>query len=73
MPTLNDKKKKWTFPSSPLMLFIIILIVAILTYIIPAGQYEYITDDQGRTMVDAESFEYTDQNPISPFRLFVAI
>lgn len=55
------------------MLFIIILIVAILTYIIPAGQYEYITDDQGRTMVDAESFEYTDQSPISPFRLFVAI
>ena len=24
-------------------------------------------------MVDAESFEYTDQSPISPFRLFVAI
>ena len=47
MPTLNDKKKKFKFPSSTLMLFSIIVIIAILTYIVPAGQYAYV--DQGST------------------------
>ena len=47
MPTLNDKKKKFKFPSSTLMLFSIIVIIAILTYIVPAGQYAYV--DQGGT------------------------
>lgn len=74
MPTLNDKKKKkFGFPSSPLMLFWIIVVVAVLTWFVPAGQYQYITDEAGQTMVDADSFQYVDQNPVNPFRLFVAI
>ena len=44
MPTLNDKKKKFQFPSSTLMLFSIIVVVTILTYIVPAGQYQYVLD-----------------------------
>ena len=72
MPTLNDKKKKFSFPSSPLMLFWIIVVVAVCTYIVPAGQYQYIETEAG-TMVDPESFQYVDQSPVNPFRLFVAI
>ena len=73
MPTLNDKKKKFQFPSSTLMLFGIIVIVAICTYIVPAGQYAYVVNDAGTSVVDGSSFQYVDQSPVSPFRLFVAI
>lgn len=72
MPALT-KKKKFTFPSSPLVLFILVVLVAVLTYVVPAGQYQYITDAAGNTVVDANSFQYVEQNPVSPFRLFVAI
>lgn len=34
-------KKKFKMPSAPTTLFIIVIFVAILTWIIPAGQYEY--------------------------------
>ena len=72
MPTLNDKKKKFKFPSSTLMLFSIIVIIAILTYIVPAGQYAYV-DQGGTQVVDGSSFQYVEQNPVNPFRVFVAI
>lgn len=74
MPTLNDKKKKFQFPSSTLMLFCIIVIVTLLTYIVPAGQYQYAIDETtGYSVVVDDSFQYTDQSPVNPFRLFVAI
>ena len=74
MPTLNDKKKKFQFPSSTLMLFSIIVVVTILTYIVPAGQYEYVLDEAtGYNVVDGGSFAYVDQSPVNPFKLFVAI
>lgn len=73
MPTLNDKKK-FQFPSSTLMLFMIIVVVTILTYIVPAGQYQYVLDEAtGYNVVDGSSFAYVDQSPVNPFRLFVAI
>lgn len=72
MPTLNDKKKKFKFPSSTLMLFSIIIIIAIMTYIVPAGQYAYV-DQGGTQVVDGSSFKYVEQRPVNPFRIFVAI
>ena len=54
------------------MLFSIIVIIAILTYIVPAGQYAYV-DQGGTQVVDGSSFQYVEQNPVNPFRVFVAI
>ena len=74
MPTLNDKKKKFQFPSSPLMLFAIIVLVTLLTYVVPAGQYSYVLDEAtGYEVVDGNSFTYMEQSPVNPFRMFVAI
>lgn len=66
-------KKKFSFPSSRLLLFILIVIVTIATYLVPAGQYQYMVNEAGSTVVDANSFTYVAQNPVSPFRMFVAI
>lgn len=66
-------KKKLSFPSSRLLLFILIVIVTVATYLVPAGQYQYMVDASGSTVVDANSFTYVEQSPVSPFRMFVAI
>ena len=61
-----------TFPQ--LMLFGIIVVVTLLTWIVPAGQYEYAIDETtGYSVVVGDSFQYTEQSPVTPFRLFVAI
>lgn len=54
------------------MLFSIIIIIAIMTYIVPAGQYAYV-DQGGTQVVDGSSFQYVKQSPVNPFRIFVAI
>ena len=66
-------KKRFSFPSSRLLLFILIVVVTVATYIIPAGQYQYTVDESGTTVIDAGSFSFAEQSPVSPFRMFVAI
>ncbi len=55
---------------------IIILIIAFLamiaTYLIPAGQYESI-EVNGRTAIDANSFSYIEQTPVSPWNALLAL
>lgn len=41
------------------LMFIVIVIVTVLTYILPAGQYERIEKD-GRSVVDPTSFEFVE-------------
>ncbi len=72
--TLNSKKKKFKVPHTYVILFAVILIMSILTYIVPAGEYDRIEDPAtGRTVVDPESFHAVEQNPISFFDLFQSI
>lgn len=62
------KKRKVKVPHTYVILFSVILIMAILTYIIPAGQYDRIKDEAtGRTLVDPDSFHYVEQSPIKLF------
>lgn len=73
MPTLNDKKKL-QFPSSVLMLFILTAMVAVLTWIIPAGTYEMaVNEATGYETVVQGSYHTVDQTPVGFFGLFVAI
>ncbi len=72
--TLNSKKKKFKVPHTYVILFAVILIMSILTYIVPAGEYVRIEDPAtGRTVVDPESFHAVEQSPISFFELFQSI
>ncbi len=73
MSTL-EKKKGFTLPSTTVLLFLIILLVAALTYIVPAGTYErYVDEATGYTVVDPNSYTRVEQNPIGLFEVFVAI
>lgn len=65
-PTTLNEKRRFKVPHVYVILLGITLVCAILTYIIPAGTYEYITMDDGRSVVDPESFRYLEHNtPVS--------
>lgn len=62
------------FPHSYVIIFCIILLMAVLSYIVPAGQFERAIDPvSGREVVVPGTFQFVEQNPISPFQLFVDI
>lgn len=65
---------KLKIPHTYALLFFIIIIVTVLTYIVPAGEFDRAEDpDTGRIFVVPGSFENIDNNPVSPFGLFKAI
>jgi uncharacterized ion transporter superfamily protein YfcC len=49
-----------------------IIAMAILTYVIPAGQYQKIESETGRMIVDPNSFAAVDANPAKPFDVLKA-
>lgn len=74
--TLNDGKKSGNreMPHIFLILFIIIIVATILTWIIPAGQYTRVMDNAlGREVIDPNSFKFIRNTPVGPFEMFVCI
>lgn len=72
--TLN-KKKKFTMPFPYLILLTIMVLVVVLTYIIPSGQYgTMVSEVTGQEVVDPTAFQYVDNaNPIGFMDFFGAI
>ncbi len=70
---MDKPKKKFSFPSSKLLLFILIAVVTVATYVVPAGEYQYTVNAAGSTVVDASSYTTVEQSPVTPFRMFVAV
>ncbi|MBS9403574.1 YfcC family protein [Halomonas sp. TRM85114] len=73
--SLPQRKKRWyqTVPDPMVLIFMILLATYVLTFVVPAGEYERVEED-GRTRVVPDSFEYLpDVGAISPFDIFVAV
>ena len=69
-----EEKKKFKVPHTYVVLFTVIIIMSILTYIVPAGTYDRVQDPSTkRTVVDPESFHNVEQNPTKPFDLVQSI
>lgn len=67
------KKKSFKFPNPIVMMFCIVLILAVLSWIIPAGQYSKIEDpNSGRMVVDPNSYTIVESNPITPLEFLKA-
>jgi uncharacterized ion transporter superfamily protein YfcC len=67
----STKKFKFKVPNTYLLLFSILIVIALLTWIIPGGEYERTTIG-GREVVVQNSFKYVDSNPQGFFVLFIA-
>lgn len=68
------KEKKFRVPHTFVIIFWVIVAVAILTYIIPAGEYDRVEDPETKKkVVDVTSFHQVEQSPVGPFKMFESI
>ena len=70
----EKQKKKWKTPHTFVILVAIIIIAAIATYLIPAGEFTRFKDAAtGKTLVEAGSYHRTASNPLNPLLIPSAI
>ena len=62
----NEKKlkKRMTAPHPYVILLGIILLLAVLTYIIPAGTFDRVQNEAGMNLVVPGTFHYTDRKSV---------
>lgn len=66
-------KKELKLPHTFIILFLFIIAMAILTYIIPAGEFNRITGAGGQKIVDPNSFHTIAKQPTSFMQLLTAV
>lgn len=72
MPTLNSAGKQKEMLHIYVLLFAMCIAVAVLTYIIPAGEYARELVD-GRTLVVADSYQVVESTPVGLWGLFNSV
>lgn len=64
--TQKKTKRKFKVPNTYTLIMMFVIVAALLTYIIPAGQYEMVKDEvTGKTLINPESFHFIERNPVS--------
>ena len=71
--TDNNKERKFKMPHIYVILFLFGLVAAASTYLIPAGEFDRVEIEEGRTAVDPESFQYTESEPTDIVQFMTAI
>ena len=66
------KKSKFKIPHTYAIIFAIIIIATIATYLVDAGEYERIEQD-GKKVVVENSYHAVEPNPVSIFEMFKSI
>lgn len=69
---MEKGKKKFSMPHVYILLLALILVFSVLTYIIPAGQYDMITVGN-RDVVDSESYHIIESTPVSIMQFLSAV
>ncbi|WP_319782749.1 YfcC family protein [Oceanisphaera sp. IT1-181] len=62
--TGTKSKKSFEMPHIYVILFVFSAIAAVLTYIVPAGQYERVPGPNGRTTIDPNSYQVIESTPV---------
>jgi uncharacterized ion transporter superfamily protein YfcC len=71
-----DKKKKKGFgvPHTYVLILCVIVAVMVMTYVVPAGAYDRVTDpNTGKSVPDVESFHFVENTPVNPWAMVQAI
>ena len=67
-----EKKKKFQIPTTCALLFMLMIVCAVLTWIIPAGAYE--TEKVGNlNKVIAGTYHVIDSTPVGPWGVLMAV
>lgn len=71
---MDGVKKRMKMPHTYVILFSIVILAAVASYVLPAGVYDRSKDPvTGRTLVNPTSYHHVEQTPVSPFDLFQAV
>ena len=68
----SKKKKGIQMPHTYIILFLIVLVVCLLTYVIPAGQFERQEDASGRMLIVPGTYTQVESSPVSPLEIPMA-
>lgn len=71
--TLLKKKKRFSLPHIYVLLFAIIVVCTILTWILPAGAFDRVENASGRMVAVAGTFHTVEPSPVGPFQMFQQI
>ena len=71
--TLEKKKKKFSLPHVYVLMFLIIVICTIATWILPAGEFDRVVNEAGQNVAVAGTFHTVEQSPVGPFQMFQCI
>lgn len=70
----RQKEKKFKIPDTYVLVTIFIMVAAILTYVVPAGEYDMITNPEtGLTVADPNSYHRIEQSPVTLENVLLAI
>lgn len=62
------KKKKFNFPHTYVIIFVLIIIATLLTWIIPAGHFPRVKNaTTGKSIIVADQFSFIPNTPVNPF------
>ena len=71
---MDKKKKKFGIPHTYVLILCVIIVVAVMTYIVPAGAYDRVTDpNTGKSVPDVNSFHFVENTPVNPWEMVQAI
>lgn len=71
--TLVKKKNRFKMPHIYVLLMTIIVACTILTWILPAGEFERAVNDAGRELVVANTYHAVESSPVGLFQMFRCI
>ena len=70
----KKEKKSFEMPHGFIVILLVLALCSILTWILPAGQFERVYDDNlGREIVVPDSYTEIEPNPAGPWEFFKAI
>ncbi|MCQ2969196.1 MAG: YfcC family protein [Clostridium sp.] len=68
----NGRWSNFKVPHTLAIITMIMILVAIATYLVPAGQYDKVVNEAGKTVVVDGSFKYVERTPQGIFELLQA-
>lgn len=72
--TIAKKKRSLKIPDTLIILFVMIVLATIATWIVPAGEFDMIMNETaGRNVADPTSFHYVEQQPQDFLDMLMAI
>ncbi|WP_419022976.1 YfcC family protein [Emergencia sp.] len=71
---MEKKKRKLSVPHTYVIIGIILVIVTLMTYVIPAGQYDRVMDEASdQEIIVTGSYHHVKQTPVGPFKMVTAL